>query len=313
MTRRLSHSFSLIAVVALAACAGTRLPGGEPSKPERRPTEAGTNGSPGTEQQGNPRVAVVNRNCDGGMHFVDGQGCVANVVSTPPQPVQPQPPEPGVAAGGMVRIPAGTFNMGSNDGGADEKPVHAVRVGAFEMDVTEVTVGAYRRCVNAGTCSAAWTDEYCNWGASGKEEHPINCVDWSQANSYCGWAGKRLPTEEEWEYGARGTDRRTYPWGNEGPGGQLCWSRWESEAATCVVGSYASGDSPFRLHDMAGNVSEWTASGYSADYSKSRDNAVVVDRGGGWFHRAPSEVRTADRHWSSPANSNSGLGFRCAR
>ena len=85
--------------------------------------------------------------------------------------------------GGMVRIPAGTFNMGSNHGEAAETPVHAVRVGAFEMDVTEVTVGAYRRCVNAGTCSAAGTDEYCNWGASGKEEHPINCVDWNQANS----------------------------------------------------------------------------------------------------------------------------------
>ena len=303
MTRRFPHFCSLIAVVALAACAGTRLPGGEPTKPERRPTEAGTNGSPGTEQQGNPRVAVVNRNCDGGMRFVDGQGCVANVVSTP------QPPEPDVAAGGMVRIPAGAFNMGSNDGEADEKPVHAVRVGAFEMDVTEVTVGAYRRCVNAGTCSVAGTDEYCNWGALGKEEHPINCVDWSQANSYCRWAGKRLPTEEEWEYGARGTDGRTYPWGNEGLGGQLCWSG----DGTCVVGSYASGDSPFRLHDMAGNVFEWTSSGYSADYSKSRDNSALVYRGGSWNVDAPSYVRTAARGGGAPAGRGSYLGFRCAR
>ena len=307
----------------------------------------------GTEKQGNQCVAVVNRNCAGGMHFVDGQGCVANVVETPPPattaPPVRTPPEPGVAAGGMVRIPAGTFNMGSNDGDAEEKPVHAVRVGAFEMDVTEVTVAQYAACVATGRCDAApttvdWSgitddqrrifSEACNGNRSDRQSHPVNCVNWNHADSYCRWAGKRLPTEEEWEYGARGTDGRKYPWGDSDPGprllnacgsecvawgsarGQSWKSMYESDdgwATTAPVGTYPRGDSPFRLHDMAGNVWEWTSSRYSADYSKSRDNAALVLRGGGWSSVGPSLVRTAYRYRGAPSFRADVLGFRCAR
>ncbi len=212
----------------------------------------------------------------------------------------------------MVRIPAGVFMMGSNDGGADEKPVHQVRVSTFEMDVTEVTVGAYRACVNAGRCGQPGTERNCNWAqSSGKENHPINCVDWNQATAYCGFVGKRLPTEEEWEYAARGTDGRTYSWGNGAPGGQLCWNG--GQKGTCEVGSYPSGDSPFGLHDMAGNVWEWTSSGYSADYSKNRANGSRVLRGGGWSDSNPGFVRGAFRFGVAPSVRLFNLGFRCAR
>ncbi|HQP38685.1 MAG TPA: SUMF1/EgtB/PvdO family nonheme iron enzyme [Polyangiaceae bacterium] len=225
--------------------------------------------------------------------------------------------------------------MGSNDGGADEKPVHQVRVSTFEMDVTEVTVGAYRACVNAGRCGQPGTERNCNWAqSSGKENHPINCVDWNQATAYCGFVGKRLPTEEEWEYAARGSSGRKYPWGDEVPGpgllnacGSECvswakanglnWSSmypasdgWEN---TAPVGIYPRGDSPFGLHDMAGNVWEWTSSGYSADYSKNRANEGRVSRGGSWNDLDPGFVRGAIRTGVAPSTRNNTLGFRCAR
>jgi len=291
---------------------------------------------PGTQSQGGKCVASVDTSCAAGMHFQAGRGCVANVVAQPATPAAAaaSPPPSGGAVGQMVRIPAGTFNMGSNDGDADEKPVHSVRVASFEMDLTEVTVDAYGACVRAGRCTQPGTDQYCNWGQSGKGNHPINCVDWNQAKAYCDYAGKRLPTEEEWEYAARGTDGRTYPWGNGAPGPRLlnacgsecvAWARERGQswaamyqaddgwATTAPVGSYPSGDSPFGLHDMAGNVWEWTASGYSADYSKNRTTNTFVARGGGWDDDALSTVRAAFRNRNAPADRSRDLGIRCAR
>jgi sulfatase modifying factor 1 len=258
--------------------------------------------------------------------------------ATPPAP--PPPPSAGCPSG-MAAIPRGTFQMGSNSGDADEKPVHAVTVGAFCMDVTEVTVDAYASCVRGGGCntsglqgSGEWWAKACNWGQSGKGRHPINCVDWNQASAYCQWASKRLPTEEEWEYGALGTSGRTYPWGNEAPGPRLlnaCGSEcvaWASAqgqtwkgmystddgwATTAPVGSFPSGDSPFGLKDMAGNVWEWTSSGYSEDYSKNRATDKRVNRGGSWSRNDPSIVRAAHRFSHVPTLRYDYLGFRCAR
>jgi formylglycine-generating enzyme required for sulfatase activity len=176
----------------------------------------------------------------------------------------------GEATGGMARTPGGTFVMGSESIYADEKPVHRVTVAAFSMDVTDVTTAAYGACVRAGKCSEPGAGDYCNWGKGDRQNHPINCVDWNQATAYCAYAGKRLPTEEEWEYAARGTDGRTYPWGNEAPSNQLCWNRGASKEGTCVVGSHPSGASPFGLQDMAGNVWQWTSSNY-CPYPGSKD------------------------------------------
>src|SRR5262249_33048753 len=137
--------------------------------------------------------------------------------------------------------PKGTFFMGCNERvdtecDDDEKPGRRVNVGAFQIDKTEVTVEQYGKCVKAGACNSKgltmpyWgRDEEparehpegakeCNWGKTGRERHPINCVDWEQARTYCAWAGKRLPMEAEWEKAARGTDGRKYSWGNAGYG-----------------------------------------------------------------------------------------------
>lgn len=270
---------------------------------------------PGTKKENNTCVPVVNKDCPSGMTWTAGRGCVANVVS-PVATRQPATSPPAAGGGscpsGMVSIPRGTFRMGSNSGDADEKPVHSVTLGAFCMDATEVTVDMYGACVRGGGCNTSDLNKWgtCNWGMGGMGNHPINCVDWKQASAYCRWANKRLPTEEEWEYAARGTDGRTYPWGNAAPSGQLCWKRSDG---TCRVGSYSGGDSPFGLKDMAGNVWEWTSSGYSEDYSKNRANDTRVNRGGGWSDGDPSYVRAARRDWSDPTIRDIGLGFRCAR
>ena len=185
--------------------------------------------------------------------------------------------------------------MGAEDGGYDEKPVHPVTVGGFYLDRMEVTVAAYTACVKEGTCSAEHLrqgsldgttfspDSGCNYGVDGKGLHPINCVDWKQAEAYCKVAGKRLPTEEEWEYAARGgAAQRTYPWGVEPPSKQACWG----DPGTCEVGKFPDGDSHWGVHDLAGNVWEWTSSPYCVPYPKAGvctfANQSRLVRGGAW-------------------------------
>lgn len=222
------------------------------------------------------------------------------------EPAAPMLPSSSACPEGMVAIPGGTFQMGLNSGEADEMPLHAVTVGAFCMDVTEVTVDAYAACVRGGGCNTSglqgsWVN-LCNWGQGDKGNHPINCVDWAQASAYCQWAGKRLPTEQDWQFAAQGPDGRTYPWGNHEPGGQLCWARRDG---TCPAASYPSGDSPFGLKDMAGNVGEWTSSSYDA---KER-----VVRGGFWSLSDALYVRAASRGATNPTVQYDIVGFRCAR
>ena len=181
----------------------------------------------------------------------------------------------------------------------------------YELDLTEVTVAAYEACVKEGGCTTdglnksagGSNDDHCNWGQSSRAEHPINCVDWNQAEAYCKWAGKRLPTEQEWEYAASSGKGWTYPWGNEEPASsKLCWSRSDG---TCKVGSFPAGDNAFGVKALAGNVWEWTSSNYDA-------NARVV-RGGGWDNKIPDFVRASFRLRDAPSNRYSSLGFRCAR
>jgi formylglycine-generating enzyme required for sulfatase activity len=211
---------------------------------------------------------------------------------------------------GMALVPAGTFRIGSDSDEPDEIPMHEVNVEAFCMDRAEVTVSAYAACVGSGQCTSANTGGACNAGVAGRENHPINCVDWHQAKAYCEARGLRLPTEEEWEYAATGGDGRTYPWGNEAPSNQLCWNGDGNDqgkgkrTSTCAVGSYPKGRSPVGLDDMAGNVWEWTSTPYDA--------SARVFRGGGWDDVGPSFVRSAFRSWNVPTIQYDYLGFRCA-
>ena len=208
---------------------------------------------------------------------------------------------------GMVSIPAGTFTMGDAD---NTEKAGMVTVSAFFMDVTEVTTEAYAACVSNNKCTAAKTDNSCNTGVAGRENHPINCVDWNQATAYCAAQGRRLPTEEEWEYAARGTDGRLFPWGNTAPTNQLCWNGAGNDLgagnrkSTCAVAFFSAGNSPFDLSDMSGNVWEWTSSAYGSDHR--------IYRGASWYGTNPSDVRSARRYGDNPSGQDYTLGFRCA-
>jgi len=241
----------------------------------------------------------------------------------------PPPGASGKAGIEWVRIPGGTFQMGSNNGRSNEKPVRYVP--SFELMKTEVTVGQYRECVEAGSCSeptayssSGW-EKSCNWGQSGREDHPINCVDWEQAQDFAAWAGGRLPTEAEWEYAARsGGKAWTYPWGDEkatcsravmDDGGNGC-----GQNRTWPVCSKPAGNSTHGVCDLAGNVWEWVQDGYHDSYSGApgdgrawEDGASYrVIRGGGWGNIA-SYLRAPHRSGSGPPYRYIRLGFRLAR
>jgi formylglycine-generating enzyme required for sulfatase activity len=232
----------------------------------------------------------------------------------------------------LVYVPAGEFLMGSadSDGDADndEKPQHRVYLDAFWMDRTEVTKDQYQQCVAAGKCAAP------SCRGTGQGNHPVVCVSWQDAADYCTWAGRRLPTEAEWEKAARGTDGRKYPWGNQGVAGNLlnfcdsnCGYDWRDNSVndgyreTAPVGSYPAGASSYGALDMAGNVWEWVGDWYDEKYyagSPARNptgpasgQARVVR--GGSCSDGQGFVRAAVRYRYVPDFRDVCVGFRCAR
>ena len=226
---------------------------------------------------------------------------------------------------GMVLAPAGEFLMGSN-ALSFERPIHRVRLSAFCIDVTEVTVAAFRACPLT-SCGQPATNSMCNHrGVTGRDTHPVNCVDWSQAAGYCEWSGGRLPSEAQWEYAARGTDGRVYPWGNTFEVDRLCMNPLAPLTSTCPVNSYPRGDSPFGVADMGGNVSEWVLDTY-APYTGSVDVAVMdpvitgtgvqrVIRGSAFNadNRFPEELGRASRRGTMLESVGIfQIGFRCVR
>jgi len=226
---------------------------------------------------------------------------------------------PGTAMGrcppGMVMIPGGSFTMTSTSKDYALFP--------FCLDRTEVTTAAYRACSKLGRCGPTptqvnWTSitdadraqysKACNGDLSGRDDHPINCVDWLQATAYCASIGARLPTEEEWEWAARGGSfAYTYPWGNVEPKDQLCWSGVKVRDDTCPVGAFPEGDNPWGVHDLAGGVVEFTSSKYLLTFDE------YTLRGGAWASSAPTAVAAADRYGISTTDRRAGIGFRCAR
>jgi formylglycine-generating enzyme required for sulfatase activity len=236
----------------------------------------------------------------------------------------------------QVYVPAGSFQMGSDAGDSNEKPGHPVTLDAFWIDRTEVTNAMYALCVEAGKCpppsssNSYSRDSY--YGDAQYDNYPVIYVTWDNANAYCDWAGRRLPTEAEWEKAARGTDERTYPWGNEQPAGNLLnfadsntnfdWSDRtvdDGYADTSPVGNYPDGASPYGALDMAGNVWEWVNDWYDEAYygSSPSENPqgpasgqYRVLRGGSWGSSDRS-VRAANRSWYEPGF-DYDVGFRCA-
>lgn len=217
----------------------------------------------------------------------------------------------------LIEIPGGSFTMGSNDEQPDEKPSHAVTLAPYAIGKYDVTNAQFRRFVeetvyDAGT---AWKEYAEKWGS----DSPVVCVSWYDANAYCRWAGLRLPTEAEWEYAARGSDSRKYPWGNE----------WDASRAVCgensgnraqPVGSRPNGASPFGCLDMAGNVEQWCSSKYrpypynagdGREEPGGSENRVM--RGGYWMD--PGYFCRCSRRYAvlPPVGRYNSFGFRCAK
>jgi formylglycine-generating enzyme required for sulfatase activity len=218
-------------------------------------------------------------------------------------------------------VPSGDFSMGSRDGAHAEMPVHTVWLEAFWIDRTEVTNGMYALCVQAGKCqkpsSRASYTRSSYFDDPNYADFPVIYVSWNDATDYCKWAGRRLPTEAEWEKAARGTDGRTFPWGEAYPDcTRLDYSQCVGDTAR--VGSYPSGASPFGALDMAGNAWEWVNDWYSAKYyadSSQKDppgppsGSGHVVRGGGALS---TNASITAYHRANQAGDESGPGFRCA-
>lgn len=205
----------------------------------------------------------------------------------------------GGGEGDMALIPAGRFIMG-DDEHARRKEVF---LDGFYLDRHEVSVAQYARF-------AIPPDDH--WQAPDAAKHgalPVIGVDWHEASAYCAWAGKRLPTQAEWEKAARGTDERKYPWGDAPPTPQHANFLGRADGAyqggLKPVGSHPAGASPFGIHDLAGNAAEWVADWYEENVSKTI-------RGAGW--RDPADRLTASRRFhANPKNRSDDVGFRCAR
>jgi serine/threonine-protein kinase len=220
----------------------------------------------------------------------------------------------------MVYVPAGDFTIGSNDGYDSERPEHQIHLDAFWIDQTEVTNFMYAKCVGDNDCtspssSSSFTRDFY-YGNSEFDDYPVIYVDWNQAKNYCSWAGRELPTEAEWEKAARGTDGRTYPWGEEIDCDKANYYLCTGD--TSPVGSYEGGKSIYGVYDMVGNVNEWVSSlpmGYPYDADDGREDLSAsgarVLRGGSWFIQG--YVYSAYRNNQvGPGLTDISVGFRCA-
>ena len=244
----------------------------------------------------------------------------------------------------LVYVPEGEFLMGSEKGDPsaqnNEFPQHPVYLGAYWIDQTEVTNAMYEKCVAAGTCVPPLYEYSYNrtsyYGDPEFDGYPVILVNWDQAQAYCEWAGRRLPTEAEWEKAARGTDGRLFPWGNQGAAGNLLnfadansvfYFGWadttvdDGHEETAPAGNYPDGASPYGTLDMAGTVWEWVADWYSDSYyarspyenpQGPSSGSIRVLRGGSWMEDV-SGVRAAKREDTfGPDFQDSSVGFRCA-
>jgi formylglycine-generating enzyme required for sulfatase activity len=226
----------------------------------------------------------------------------------------------------MVLIERGEFVMGNDvlDGrlgfevSVDSIPKHRVKVKAFYIDRYEVTVAQYREFVKVtgNELPAIWKDYEMFGYPPPKKDHPVVDVNFHNAEAFCLWTGKRLPTEAEWEKAARGTDGRVFPWGNDlNP--DYMTTEDQGRSFTTPVGTMIKDVSPYGVYDMAGNAMEWTASVYAPYPGGMRtfepDDRFRVLRGGAWSMPAQPFARSSHRHFRLASLAQPDFGFRCAK
>jgi formylglycine-generating enzyme required for sulfatase activity len=225
----------------------------------------------------------------------------------------------------VVEIPEGIFSMGFDGTQAleDERPLHRVWLDAFAMDLHEVTTAQYALFLAATNRPAPWQWQTVDLSQHG--DRPVIGVDWADADAFCRWKGKRLPTEAQWEKAARGTDGRLHPWGNQTPTSALAnfalGARFSYSQVLMPVRSFEQGKSPYGLYQMAGNVWEWVQDWYAANYYETspernppgpEQGQFKVLRGGSWSD-LPKYLLTYGRFKLPPETRNSYTGFRCAK
>jgi iron(II)-dependent oxidoreductase len=252
---------------------------------------------------------------------------------------------------GMALVPEGPFLMGISEDfhrfperglRFGEAPEHEVYLSTYAMDIYEVRVKDYQRCVEQGPCSEPRGQEHhmaCNWGVAGLDEHPINCVDWFQAQAYCQWLDKSLPTEAQLEKAARGPNSTIYPWGNEPEtsceyaimvevlrderSGEITVRNGCGMERTWPVGSRPKGASVYDIMDLIGNVQEWPSEFYDMNYyrvSEYRDpqgpatGQFHAPRGGSWLSSPSLAPYGAMRFGAIPTErATTTVGFRCVK
>ena len=220
----------------------------------------------------------------------------------------------------MVRVPAGEFLMGRDDGDPDERPARRVWLDDFYIDRTEVTNRDFKAFCDAARYLYPSNPNFDSGYLLDKPDYPVVNISWEQARAYCAWAGKRLPTEAEWEKAARGTDGRLYPWGNSW-GDSLTNIQGLPFDRTAPVGSLRQGGSPYGVLDLAGNVWEWCADWYLLEYyaqapkrnppGPAGPTPWRVVRGGG-FTSPRSDAEAMNRSKNYPSLVIHHLGCRCA-
>jgi iron(II)-dependent oxidoreductase len=267
-------------------------------------------------------------------HLPGSERPPASTLAAPPhaRPAAPPPAETErIIQQTMVLIPAGPFWMGNNGRGADgpgdedEQPLHQVAVDAFYMDQYETTNAMYKTFVDAtgGTPPKQWPQ---GTYPPGRANHPVTFISWHEASEFCRWAGKRLPTEAEWEKAARGADQRIFPWGNDFDPTKANtpqhWLALKQPGNTMPVGSFEAGKSPYGLYDMAGNVYEWVADWYlpypgNQFPNRQYGHRLKIVRGGSWYdclsYGCGLSSPSYNRSRFNPDVRNKGFGFRCAK
>lgn len=314
--RALSLAVS-VASPLVASCGDGQ--GWGPSVPAERPSALRIDDA--AHDLARPSASVPKGGCRKGMVLVQGGSFRRPRRESPPPTVAPSPSASASAAPAPDLV--------------------TVDVPAFCMDKTEVTAAAYRGCVVAERCTLEHTDVllpgtdarwigllslFCNAQRLDRRDHPMNCVDFNQAEAYCRAAGGRLPTEDEWEWAARGGEEaRPYPWGDEPPNetrlnacGIECQQAFEAQGAThktmyqtddgfpgtAPVGSFPKGASRDGILDLGGNVFEWT--------STEAQPGIAVDRGGAFSNATPDAAKAGTRHVFNRSMRDASLGFRCA-